>query len=216
MQEYVLPLCVLLAFVFYQLRNAETNTLLAIIIVGVGAALVFVVMPASTKTASPSPPPDTEHRKEAVSANFPVKKFGQMKFLPGNGVFQDIAKDIRFIRIFDKARYGDILLHMEHLQKVYMYILGDRYDAKTHIPIFRDLRASVLEMLYGLVHIVPQTLKHTYGVDPYAIVEKNIADFTAITRKMLGVLHAYCADQGVVCPDLPYEPYEPGRDRVLP
>lgn len=218
--EYMVILYILAAVVFYYLRSAETNTLIAILIfavIGVGAYVhYYVVAPPGGDRRGLE---DIKGRMEAVSTSFEVKKFpsdSKFKFIGNNAALQDIAKDLRFMRIFDKARYGDLLVHMDKLQKIYMYILADRYHPTTHIPIFMDLRAAVLEILYGLVHVVPSVLKHTYGIDPYVVIQRNIDEFTSLSRKMATVLQAFCKDQGHIFPDAYYHPYEHGRKNILP
>jgi hypothetical protein len=159
---------------------------------------------------------DTADRKEAVSSNFIVSKFPKLRFLPNNSQLMRIATDLRFVRIFDTARFGDLVLHMEKLQKVYMYILSGRYWPPSYIGTFTDLRTSVLEILYSLIHIIPSVLKHTYGLDPYDTIQKNIDEFTALSRKMLGILRAYAKDRGHNIPDTYFHPYEATRENILP
>lgn len=215
MQEYVIIVFVLTAVAFYYLRNAETNTLLAILIVLIGAVAYYQLAPppASVKDVLSA---DTADRKEAVSSNFMVKKFPKLRFIYNNSQLMRIATDLRFVRIFDTARFGDLVIHMEKLQKVYMYILSGRYYPPSYISTFIDLRSSVLEILYGLVHIVPGVLKHTYGLDPYATIQSNIDDFTALSRKMLSVLRAFAKDRGYNIPDTYFHPYEKARENILP
>lgn len=156
-------------------------------------------------------------RKELVSPAYPVSKFnGKLKYLPKNAVFVDIVKDLRFVRIFDKARYGDLIAHLDKLQKTYMYILAKRYTCESHIPSFMDLRDYVLELLYSLYVVVPESLRHTYGIQPHNVIEKNVTAFTAITREMLSIMKAFCKDEGAYYPELLPRPYEPSREHRLP
>ncbi len=160
-----------------------------------------------------------EGRHEIMSPNYPVKRAnpnGKLRYLPKNAIFMDIVKDLRFVRIFDKARYGDLIVHLDKLQKVYMYILARRYSCEQHIPVFVDLRDQVSELLYSLYVIIPESLKHTYGLTPYNTIEKNITDFTAVTRRMLDILKSFCRDEGAYYPEHLPRPYEPTRQNVMP
>lgn len=218
MQEYTILLFLFGAAVFYQLRKAETNTLLALIIIIAGVASYYAFLYTTPSNSAPAaiPDSDTADRREAVSQSFAVSKFTKPRFLLNNSGLTAIVKDLRFIRIFDTARFGDLLIHMEKLQKVYMYILSGRYYPPSYIGTFTDLRQLILEILYGLVHIVPPTLKHTYGLDPYAVINKNIDAFTALSRKMLGIIRAYSRDRGYQIPDTHFHPHEPSRKNILP
>jgi hypothetical protein len=205
----------LAAVAFYHLRSAETNTLLAILVVLICAVAYYQYAPAPLAVKD-TLSLDTADRKEAVSSNFIVSKFPKLRFLPNNSQLMRIATDLRFVRIFDTARFGDLVLHMEKLQKVYMYILSGRYWPPSYIGTFTDLRTSVLEILYSLIHIIPSVLKHTYGLDPYDTIQKNIDEFTALSRKMLGILRAYAKDRGHNIPDTYFHPYEATRENILP
>lgn len=224
MQESVIPLTIFACIVFYQLRNAETNTLLAIIIIAMlGAAGAFTAYYRAAP-ASPVSKTDTADRREVVSSVYPVAKFPKdhkkhQRFLRHNQALCDMAADLRFIKIFDKARLGDLLIHMDHYQKVYMYILAGRYNPESYIGIFTDLRSSILEILYSLIHVVPETLKHTYGFLPREVIQKNIDSFTALSRRMLTILQSYTKANGYSVPDNAksyYQPYEPSRANLLP
>lgn len=215
MQEYVIIVFMLAAVAFYHLRSAETNTLLAILVVLICAVAYYQYAPAPLAVKD-TLSLDTADRKEAVSSNFIVSKFPKLRFLPNNSQLMRIATDLRFVRIFDTARFGDLVLHMEKLQKVYMYILSGRYWPPSYIGTFTDLRTSVLEILYSLIHIIPSVLKHTYGLDPYDTIQKNIDEFTALSRKMLGILRAYAKDRGHNIPDTYFHPYEATRENILP
>lgn len=216
LHEYTIIAILFASVVFYQLRTAETNTLLAIIIMALfTAASYFYYYHYSRPT--PEPTDDTKGRKEAVSTSFAVPKFPKdLKFISYNGALQDIAKDVRFVRIFDKARFADLLVHMDKFQKTYMYMLAGRWRPESYIGTFTDLRAAILEILYSFIHIVPETLKHTYGIQPYEVIQKNIDTFTGLSRKMLYVLQSYSRTNGYIIPDTYFHPFEPSRDHVLP
>lgn len=217
LQEHSVIILVVASIVFYQLRCAETNTLLAIIIMAflATASYFYYVRYSSSPTSQLSQ--DIKGRKEAASSNFVVAKFPRdLKFMSYNQSLQDIAKDVRFIRMFDKARLADLIVHMDKFQKIYMYILAGRYRPDSYISTFVDLRASILEILYSLIHIVPETLKHTYGFQPYDVIQKNIDAFTSLSRKMMYVLQSYSREHGYIIPDAYYHPFENARENILP
>lgn len=224
MQESIIPITIFVCVVFYQLRSAETNTLLAIIIISMLAGAAAFMYMRNTGTSSTNVPGDANDRREVVSSVYPVAKFPkdprkQQRFLQYNDSLRKIAIDLRFIKIFDKARLGDLLIHMDHFQKIYMYILAGRYHPQSYIPILMDMRASILEILYSLIHVVPETLKHTYGFLPHEVIQRNIDAFTALSRRMLTILQSYTKANGYAVPDVAnsyYHPYESSRTNILP
>ncbi len=187
------------------------------------AAIFYYVMRSSKETRATKQAAQTqiekslEGRKEVVSTAYPVKQVNRkLRYLPRNETFMDIVKDLRFIRVYDKARYGDLIVHLDKLQKIYMYILARRYSCEQHIPVFTDLRDQVSELLYSLYVIIPDAMKHTYGVQPHNIIEKNITEFTAITRRMLDILKSFCRDEGAYYPEHLPRPYESTRQNIMP
>lgn len=221
MQEVIIPFTLFACVVFYQLRTAETNTLLAIIIMAmIGSAAAFTYYRRPVAAVPTSSNIDTADRREIVSPAFSVAKFQQVgKYIQHNEALQGIFADLRFIKMFDKARLGDLLIHMDHFQKVYMYILAGRYRPESYIGTFTDLRSLILEILYSLIHVVPETLKHTYGFQPHDVIQKNIEAFTALSRRMLTIIKSYSKANGFTVPDSAngyYHPYEPSRTNILP
>lgn len=156
-------------------------------------------------------------RREAHTGAFSVGRFNRLRFLPKNPALAAIAHDLRFVRIFDKARYADLLLYMEKFQKTYMYVLGDRYDLRSYTGTLMDLRDTISETLYSLVFAVPATFRHTYGFLPYPILQRNIEMFQALSRKMLQVTENYARARGhPYFPTIGPRPYEATRPHQLP
>ena len=119
---------------------------------------------------------------------FPKKGF---KYLIENQSLVEIAEDIRVLRLIDNAKYSDILLLMNQLQKTYMYILAGRYNPGQYISIFMDIRDELLQHFYNMMFVMPTVFQHVYGVDPGEIVDRNTSLLTALTRKMADVLKSY-------------------------
>jgi hypothetical protein len=135
---------------------------------------------------------DVADRKEIYTENYYIKNFPKnIKYLLNNDTLMNIITNIRFIKKFDKAKYTDIILYTDKLMKIYIYILSDRYDAETYIPIFMDIRYSILEIFYSLVIVVPGKLNHVYGLDTYEEINKSTNDFLIYTRQMLKTLENY-------------------------
>ena len=218
------------AVLFYQLARAQTQTVLALILL---LFLAYIVFPnifnrdlayLTTQTAASKEKNGDDAfnnaidgRKEVSTDRYSVKRFSKLRFLSRNPELSTIAGDLRFVRVFDKARYGDLLLFMDKLQKTYMYILAGRYEVQSYVGTFQDLRESVSEILYSLYFAVPSSFRHSYGFEPFPVIEKNIDHFRILSRKMLYVLENFAKGQGEhYFPPVAPSAYEQGRANRLP
>jgi hypothetical protein len=135
---------------------------------------------------------DIEKRDIPNDTIFYIDRFPKkLKYLKQDKKLVDIITNIRFIRKFNKTIYSDIILNANKMMKVYMYILSDRYDATDHLPIFVDIKDNIIELINSLIMIVPEKLKHTYGLEPFTEIGKTLDQFTSHTNDMLLVLQNY-------------------------
>lgn len=135
---------------------------------------------------------DIKDRTDVHEKIFYIDKFPKKcKYLKENDKLMNIIINIRFTKKFSNSRYSNIILNMNKLMKIYMYCLADRYDTVTYIPLFMDIRDNILEIMYSLIMIIPDKLKHTYGLDPYVEINKSITEFTTYSKEMLMTLENY-------------------------
>jgi hypothetical protein len=204
------------ALLFYQLSQTSVKTLLVIGLMILYAAGVFYYKYMESSKFAETTAERQQKMHDAILPNqiahsdqYGVKRFprdGKFHYLPHNSDLMDIAHDIRFVRSFDKARYADLLLHLDKFQKTYMYLLADRLVCSDGIPTLLDYRVIILELLQSMILIVPKSLKHSYGLSPFDVLEKNVQRFTAVSRVMLQVIEAHCKTQ------IPYtQAYDPMR-----
>lgn len=156
---------------------------------------------------------------ELSTDNFYIHKNSKdIKYLAKNKEFMDILFNIRFIKRFDKTRYSNMIVNLDKLMKIYIYILADRYDVNTYLPIFTDIKNNVLEIFYSLIFVVPNQFKHIYGFDPQTEIDKSLSDFRNKTTQMLTVITNYARigqKKVFVNKDI-YMPYEKNKEHVLP
>ena len=147
-----------------------------------------------------------------------------MKFLKLNPDLVALVQQLRFVSTFDKPRFEEWILAMNHLQKVYVYILGGRYDATSYIDTFNDLRDQILETMSGFVVAVPAQFKHIYGVDPDKTCADGLMAFRSASDQMAWVLTNYSKHdlrlpRTVPAPNEPVAAnrlVRPGRENVVP
>lgn len=195
------------AFVFFILRNSEQATVMAIMALLIGFGVYVSLYPPITKQE-----PDIKGRAKAlldlddavsnrVSTNdgaapaesYLVKSFPKtgLKYLRENQELVDIAKNLTYLQVYDRARYQDMLLLMDRMHKVYMYTLVGRYACQHGLTLFMDLRELVREKLYSFYIVTPLKTKHMYGLDPHGELERSIKDFTQVSRRMIKVVENY-------------------------
>jgi hypothetical protein len=217
---------VLLGLVFFILNKLNTQVLLSLIIIIV--IIYFIAFRYQEEQAllqSSVDKLDNKIKKEVAdvkqtnSSIFYIKDVSKnLKFLMKDQELLAIINNIRFIKKFDKTRYTNIIINMDKLMKVYVYILADRYDVNTYMPLFIDIKTSIMEIFYSLIFVVPEKFKHIYGFDPYIELERSQNEFLAKANKMISIIKNYnnIAKQNVYFSHNKYTPYEKNKESVLP
>lgn len=231
LRDEVILLMILAVFTFHQISSFSKQTLLSILVM---ALLLWVGVQYLKRKADRLQQEQKNDRtfldkegswrKEtemgrADVATFPRKGF---RFLKQNQVFMDIAKMVVICRMFDRARFSDLLLYLDRCQKVYTYILDGRFSPTTHVPHFLDAREQVLTILYSMYFAVPKRLKHVYGVAPYDQLSQAIDRFLSISEEMLDTLRSYTHKTAKIpyfpptFPSPADQPFDSIKSRILP
>lgn len=217
---------ILFAILFYILSKRESPILLTIIIL----FAVFYYYNTYRKDNEAQFKADNSRKEDKIrdevkdvvelaTDNFYIHKNNkEIKYLLKNKEFMDILFNIRFIKRFDKTRFSNMIVNMDKLMKIYVYILADRYDANTYLPIFNDIKNNIYEIFYSLIFVVPNQFKHIYGFDPQTEIDKSLSDFRKKIKDMLTVITNYAkiGKQKVYVNNDKYAPYEKNKEHVLP
>jgi hypothetical protein len=193
----VLFLILCVAIIFYQLSQSSEKTLMALLVVSLWLfALYYYFMKDQKEQPVKDPVKSTDlpKGKEIATNNFYVKNNPNkgLEYLKNNEMLLKIVNELAFVKTFDSQKYNEMCIYMNSYQKVYMYILAERYLASSYVPTFLDLRENILEIMYQYYVVVPQHLKHIYGVNPYEKLETNIMEFIKLSRTMIEVLENFC------------------------
>ena len=186
------------AVLFYQLNSYNNERLLSIIIIVIFGFSAYYYLDKQYKKLDKDNNiietvinKESETRNEIVSENYYIQKFPKdkkFKYIFKNHIMVEIIDDLSIVRMFDKARYADLILYMDNLQKIYIYILANRYEPSSYISTFIDLSDKILELLYGLIFVIPESFKHVYGINTENLMKTNIERFTALRTKMIEIL----------------------------
>jgi hypothetical protein len=217
---------IILAIIYYILSKNKSSILLSIIII----IIAFYYVNNYIKETDTKYKTDTIKKEEKIieevkdivelsTDNFYINKNNKnAKYLIKNKEFMDILFNIRFIKKFDKTRYSNIIIYMDKLMKIYIYILADRYDINIYLPIFTDIKNSIIEIIYSLIFVVPNKFKHIYGFDPQVEIDKSLSEFRIKIKDMLTVMTNYAkiSKQKVYINNDKYIPYEKNKEHYLP
>jgi hypothetical protein len=217
---------IILAIIYYILSKNKSSILLSIIII----IIAFYYVNNYIKETDTKYKTDTIKKEEKIieevkdivelsTDNFYINKNNKnAKYLIKNKEFMDILFNIRFIKKFDKTRYSNIIIYMDKLMKIYIYILADRYDINIYLPIFTDIKNSIIEIIYSLIFVVPNKFKHIYGFDPQVEIDKSLSKFRIKIKDMLTVMTNYAkiSKQKVYINNDKYIPYEKNKEHYLP
>jgi len=229
----------LLALIFYLISYLNSSKLLSIIIV----ILIIIVFSiyyynyyyikdisntsnTSEKLVESIKLPDNiiiDNKKNEINPiineSYYIKNYNnKFKFLIQSTELMDIVKNIKFIKKFDKSKYNNLIVNMDNLMKIYIYILADRYYINEYLPIFEDIHNTILEILYSLIFVIPDKIKHMYGFDPYIEIEKSTKDYIKHSKKMKTILEKYSIKEKNIhhINTNILKPYEKNKEHYLP
>jgi hypothetical protein len=217
---------IILAIIYYILSKNNSSVLITIIII----IIVFYYINSYIKENDIAKNTDNNIKKENIQKevkdiveistdNFYIYKNNKnTKYLIKNKEFMDILFNIRFIKKFDKIKYSNMIINMDKLMKIYIYILSDRYDINTYLPMFTDIKNNIIEIFYSLIFVIPNKFKHIYGFDPQIEIDKSLADFRIKIKDMLTVITNYAkiGKDEVYININKYTPYEKNKEHYLP
>jgi len=218
---------ILIAFVFFTISKYNVSILLSMMI----AIYLYVIIDNNIKSNIITNQNNKEKKQEILSNevkeveqintdNFytQVNNNKNIKFLGKDKVFIDIIYNIRFIKKFNKTTYNKFIININKLMKIYIYILSNRYELNTYLPIFDDTKNNILELFYSLIFIIPKKFKHIYGFDPYEEIQRSLDDFRKKTDKMLNILINFGKiNKGYDYINFnKYIPYEKNKEHYLP
>ena len=217
---------IILAIFYYILSKNNSSILLSIIIIIIAFYYIdnYIKENDIIKNTDNNIKKDNIQREvkdiiEVSNDNFYVNKNNKnTKYLIKNKEFMDILFNIRFIKKFDKTKYSNMIINMDKLMKIYIYILADRYDINTYLPIFTDIKDNILEIFYSLIFVIPNKFKHIYGFDPQVEIDKSLKDFRTKTKDMITVITNYSkiGKEEAYINIHKYIPYEKNKEHYLP
>jgi|LakMenEpi03Aug12_release.lakeMendotaPanAssembly.Ray.scaffolds.fasta_scaffold01147_18 hypothetical protein len=143
-------------------------------------------------------------------SNYFLNKFPvNIKYLKYDNYLIELLLNIRFIKIFDNAKYIYLIGSIEKFMKLYIFMLGDRYDINIHFTSFLSLRTSIIKELYSIYIIIPNKFIYIYKINLFEELKKTIYNFISHSRKMIITIQNYAFKEKNIkyLEDTKYKPY---------
>ena len=215
---------IILALIFFFISNQNTSILISIIIVFFIGYFYFsqiytydLSLETNYKNKINNLNSDIKDRNIIYNPLFYLNKFPvDIKYLDKDPFLIQLLLNIRFIKLFDYAKFTDIIAFMEHFMKIYIFILADRYDIYEYFNTFLDIRTTIIKELYSLYIITPIKLTYIFNINTQETIKQTINDFIRHSRKMIIVIQKYAKDKNIYyLPDTKFKPYIPNIYEVF-
>ena len=154
---------------------------------------------------------DLKDKEHIIDDNYIINKFPiELRYLKNDKILIELILKIRFIKIFDDAKYTKLILLLEKFMKVYIFMLADRYDISDYFSTFLELRKSIIKELYSIYIVIPMKLRYIFNVNSFNTIKETINDFMKHSRKMILIIENYgFKHKGLYyLQDTKYKPYE--------
>lgn len=190
----------ILALIFFIISNKNVSILVSIIIIIIIGYFYFnkineynVDIKTSFNNKILKLNEDIKDKEHIIDDNnFIINKFPvELKYLNNDKKLIDLILKIRFIKLFDDARYTKIILLLEKFMKVYIFMLADRYDINNYFSTFLELRKTIIKELYSIYVVIPMKLTHIFNVNSFNTIKETINEFMKHSRKMIIIIENY-------------------------
>lgn len=133
----------------------------------------------------------------------------KINYLDNDKSLVELLLNVRFIKIFDNDKYSNMISQSEKLMKLYIFMLGDRYDITERFNSFLNIRNELINNLYSCYLIIPFKLKFIYNLNPQEELKKTINEFIKYTRKMIIIIQKYAFEHKKIkyLQDTKYKPF---------
>lgn len=171
----------ILAIIFFLISNKNPSILIAIIII------IIIGYNYLNKINDYNQNLTTTYENKIQTLDQDTKT----TYLSNDKNLVELLINIRFIRIFDNDRYSTLIALAEKLTKLYIFMLGNRYDINKHFSSFIITRNELINNLYSSYLIIPNKLRFIYGINSYKELKKTIYDIIKYTRQMIVIIKKY-------------------------
>jgi len=190
---------IILSIIYYFISNKNISILLSIIIVIIIGYYYFRKIEEYDKNLESNfdnkiklIKSDIQEREIFNDSNYFLNKFPYtIRYLRHDKYLIDLLLNLRFVKVFDNSKYTNLIGSVEKLMKLYIFMLGERYDINLYFTTFISLRTSIIKELYSIYLIVPDKFIYIYKINPFEEIKKSIKNFLSHSRKMIITIQNY-------------------------
>jgi hypothetical protein len=208
---------IILAIIFFLISTKSISILLSIIIIIIIGYYYFNKIDDFQKTIENNfnnkiklINTDIKDNELFNDSNYFLNKFPvNIKYLKYDNYLIELLLNIRFIKIFDNAKYIYLIGSIEKFMKLYIFMLGDRYDINIYFTSFLSLRTSIIKELYSIYIIIPNKFIYIYKINLFQELKKTIYNFISHSRKMIITIQNYAFNEKNIkyLEDTKYKPF---------
>lgn len=116
------------------------------------------------------------------------KPLKDLRFIKTLREMQECLYNLRFLLIYDKEDFIDLVVMIEYFLKIHFNIMIGKYDVQTYYAILKDIRKEILNELHSSFFDVPQYSTTFDSPDLIKDMKLELKRIQAITHRYMKVL----------------------------
>ena len=117
------------------------------------------------------------------------KPLKSLRFIKNNKEATLLVYYLRFLMIYDKEGYLDIIVYLEWFLKVHFNIMIEKYDVETNFVILKDIRREILNALQASWYNIPNVSKVFDSKDLDKRMKNAVVKVQALTYRYVKIVY---------------------------
>lgn len=117
------------------------------------------------------------------------KPLKSLRFIKNNKEAIQLIYYLRFLMIYDREGYLDIIVYLEYFLKIHFNVMIDKYDIETNFVILKDIRREILNALQATSYNIPNISKVFDSKDLDQRLQIAIKKTQALTYRYIKIIY---------------------------
>lgn len=117
------------------------------------------------------------------------KPLKSLRFIKNDKEATQLIYYLRFLIIYDKEGYLDIIVFLEYFLKIHFNIMIEKYDVETNFIILKDIRREILNALQASCYNIPNVSKVFDSKNLDERMKKVIIKVQALTYRYVKIIY---------------------------
>lgn len=117
------------------------------------------------------------------------KPLKSLRFIRNNREATQLIYYLRFLMVYDKEGYYDIIVYLEYFLKLHFNIMIEKYDVQTNFIIMKDIRREILNALQASCYNIPNISKVFDSKDLDERMKNAITKVQALTYRYVKIIY---------------------------